>query len=121
MDTETAMPLTPVLLKMLIGALMVLAIQLLASSRHYYLAALAPLFPTFVLFAHYAVGTTRSPADFKASVLFGMLAMLPYFAYLGGVYLSIGRLPLLWGMLLGLALWCASALVLLLCWQRWMG
>ncbi|MDO5091230.1 MAG: GlpM family protein [Cardiobacteriaceae bacterium] len=115
------MPTTSLFLKMLLGALMVLAIQWLASSRHYYLAVLAPLFPTFVLFAHYAVGTTRSPADFKASVLFGMLAMLPYFAYLGGVYVSIGRLPLVWGMLLGLALWSASALLLVAGWQRWMG
>lgn len=110
----------PVFSKMLIGALMVLAIQLLAASRHYYLAALAPLFPTFVLFAHYAVGTTRSAQDFKASVLFGMLAMLPYLAYLLAVYFSIGRVSLLWGMLLGLLAWLASAVALVLCWQRWL-
>ena len=112
--------MTPsLLIKMLIGALMVLAIQLLASSRHYYLAALAPHFPTFVLFSHYIVGSSRSPADFKATVLFGIFAMIPYFVYLLSVYLSIGRLPLLWGILLGLLAWSASALLLILLWQRW--
>ena len=110
---------TVLLAKMLIGALMVLIIQWLASSRHYYLAALAPLFPTFVLFTHYIVGSTRSSADFRATVLFGMFAMIPYFCYLLAVYLSIGRLPLPAAMLLGLLVWGASAFALILLWPRW--
>jgi len=42
---------------------MVLAIQLFAQTRFFYLAALAPLFPTFTLISHFIVGTERSPAD----------------------------------------------------------
>ena len=104
---------------MLIGALMVLIIQLLAASRHYYLAALAPLFPTFILISHYILGTTRASHELRSAVLFGMFAMIPYFIYLLTVFISINRLPLAVGMTLGLLLWCIAAIILVLAWQRW--
>ncbi|WP_016683908.1 GlpM family protein, partial [Yersinia pestis] len=45
------------LLKVLIGTGMVLMIALLSKTRHYYIAGLIPLFPTFALITHYIVGT----------------------------------------------------------------
>nr|WP_115218942.1 GlpM family protein [Suttonella indologenes] len=49
-------------IKAAIGAISVIIIQLLAQSRHYYLAALVPLFPTFALISHYILGNSRAPA-----------------------------------------------------------
>jgi hypothetical protein len=66
------------LIKALIGALMVLLIGVLSRTRNYYVAGLLPLFPTFALMAHYIVGSTRSTADLKATILFGMWAVVPY-------------------------------------------
>ncbi|MGP4970818.1 GlpM family protein [Psychrobacter aquimaris] len=40
---------------MLIGALIVFIIQLVAQTRFFYLAALAPLFLTFTLISHFIV------------------------------------------------------------------
>ena len=61
-------------LKMLIGALMVLLIQLFAQTGFFYLAALAPLFPTFTLISHFIVGTERSPADLRVALIFSVRA-----------------------------------------------
>ncbi|MDU6411865.1 MAG: GlpM family protein, partial [Yersiniaceae bacterium] len=47
-------------LKAAIGALVVVLIGLLSKSKHYYIAGLVPLFPTFALIAHYIVGSERS-------------------------------------------------------------
>lgn len=104
--------------KMLIGALMVLAIQLLAASRHYHLAALAPLFPAFALISHYILGSARSPVELKSAVLFGIFALIPYLLYLLTVFLCINRLSLIASMAAGLGAWCAGAVALILLWQR---
>ena len=80
------------LVKALIGALMVLLIGVLSRTRNYYIAGLLPLFPTFALMAHYIVGSERSIADLKATIVFGMWAVLPYLAYLASLLLA-GRSP----------------------------
>ena len=43
-------------IKALIGAGVVVLIQLLTRSQNYYIAGLVPLFPTFALISHYMVG-----------------------------------------------------------------
>ena len=47
-------------LKSLLGALAVLIIALLSKSRSFYIAGLAPMFPTFALIAHWMVASERS-------------------------------------------------------------
>lgn len=76
-------------LKMFIGALMVLAIQLLAQTRFFYLAALAPLFPTFSLISHFIVGTERSHADLKVALIFSILGVIPHLVYTLVVFVGI--------------------------------
>lgn len=105
-------------LKAAIGALSVILIQLLAQSRWYYLAALVPLFPTFALISHYILGTSRSPAEFKQAVLFGIFALLPYLGYLLSVYLSIERLGLWKSLGVGVLIWTLLAFALVMVWQR---
>jgi uncharacterized membrane protein (GlpM family) len=106
------------LVKALIGALMVLLIGVLSRTRNYYIAGLLPLFPTFALMAHYIVGSERSIADLKATIVFGMWAVLPYLAYLASLYWLVDRLRLVPALLAALLVWCVVAGGAVLLWQR---
>jgi membrane protein GlpM len=106
------------IVKALIGALMVLLIGLLARTRNYYIAGLLPLFPTFALMAHYIVGSERSLTDLKATIVFGMWAVLPYLAYLMALYWLVDRLRLVPALVGALAIWCVVAAAAVMLWQR---
>ena len=73
--------------KCILGGLAVLVIALLSKSRNFAIAGQIPLFPTFALIAHYAVGSERSAEDLRATALFGLWSLLPYALYLAVVYL----------------------------------
>ena len=60
------------LVRALIGALTVVLIVILSKSKNYFVAGLVPLFPTFALITHYIVGTERSTADLRETVLLGV-------------------------------------------------
>ncbi|WP_227687547.1 GlpM family protein [Psychrobacter immobilis] len=104
-------------LKMLIGALMVLLIQLFAQTKFFYLAALAPLFPTFTLISHFIVGTERSAADLRVALIFSMLGVIPHLIYTFVVFFSIGYMSLYKALLLGVVAWMIAAAILVLTWQ----
>ena len=57
-----------IFLKALIGAAVVVVIQLLTRSRNYYIAGLAPLFPTLALISHYLVGSQRTTTELKTTI-----------------------------------------------------
>ncbi|HEU0053437.1 MAG TPA: GlpM family protein [Longimicrobium sp.] len=105
------------LLKALLGAVVVLVIAALSKSRNYYIAGLVPLFPTFSLIAHYIVGTTRPPADLRATILFGMWSLVPYFTYLLVLYLLMDRMRLGPALVFASLAWIAVAAVLVLAWR----
>ena len=106
------------LLRSLAGALMVALIDLLAGSRYFLLAGLAPLFPTFSLFAHYLVGVERGVEDLREVVRFGWWAMIPYALYLGVLYCLAGRTRL-WGALGGaVTAWAVASYVLVTLWKH---
>ena len=106
------------LAKTLIGALMMLLIALLARTRNYYIAGLLPLFPTFALMAHYIVGSERGTTDLKATIVFGMWAVVPYLAYLASLYWLVDRLRLVPALLVALLVWSVAAAGAVLLWQR---
>ncbi|GGA30928.1 GlpM family protein [Dyella nitratireducens] len=106
------------LAKALIGALMVLLIGLLSRTRNYYIAGLLPLFPTFALMAHYIVGSERGIGDLKATILFGMWAVVPYLAYLASLYWLVDRFRLVPALLMALLVWTVTAAGAVLLWQR---
>lgn len=105
-------------LKMLIGALMVLVIQLFTKTRFFYLAALAPLFPTFTLISHFIIGTQRSAADFKVALIFSMLGVIPHLIYTVVVFFSFSHIGLFKALLLGVVAWIIAAVILILVWQQ---
>jgi membrane protein GlpM len=106
------------ILKALIGAIVVVIIDLLARTKNFYIAGLVPLFPTFALITHYIVGTQRPVADLRQVVVFGFCAIIPYSIYLLAIYVLAGRMKLF--TLLGSAtlLWLLAAIVLIALWQR---
>jgi len=104
--------------KGLIGAAVVVLITLLAKTKYYFLAGLIPLFPIFALMAHYIVGKINNSAEFKNVVLFGMLSLIPYFAYLLTVFLLHSRTSLIPALFSGVVVWFVVAAPLVYFWQR---
>ena len=107
------------LLKSLLGALAVLLIAWASKSRHFYIAGLVPLFPTFALIAHAMVGSERGAAALRETALFGLCALLPYAVYLLLVFWLSLRLGLGATLAAATLAWILSAGALLLGWQHW--
>jgi len=105
-------------LKAFAGAAVVVVIQLLARSKHVYLAGLVPLFPTFALVAHYFVGTQRGTHDLKQTIRFGMWSLLPYWIYLAVLYVLVDRWPLPLALGTAVGVWFIAALALMFIWNR---
>ncbi|OFS71497.1 hypothetical protein HMPREF3173_17650 [Pseudomonas sp. HMSC08G10] len=106
------------ILKASLGAAVVVLLAILSKTRNYYIAGLVPLFPTFALIAHYIVGKGRSLADLKATILFGMWSIIPYFVYLATLYVLVDRLRLEASLALATVAWLAAATVLVTLWVR---
>lgn len=64
-------------------------IAFLARSQLYILAGLAPLFPTFGLFAHILSFKNGGVTQLKDVALFGIWSMIPYLFYVGSIYLAV--------------------------------
>ena len=105
-------------LKALLGGGVVVIMAALAKTRNYYIAGLVPLFPTFALIAHYIIGRGRSVEDLKATILFGMWSIIPYFLYLATLYLLVDRLRLEASLALAVLAWLVAAFALVTVWTR---
>lgn len=109
------------LIKAAVGALVVVLIGILARTRHYYIAGLIPLFPTFALIAHYIVASERGIEALRATLIFGMWAVLPYLAYLISLWYFVALMRLPWALLAAVCCWCVAAWLLITLWSRWQG
>ena len=105
------------LLKALLGAGIIIVIQILAQTKNYYVAGLVPLFPTFTLMSHYIVGTQRTADEFKATIRFGIFAMLPYFVYMLTLYFLAERVKLVPALIVATICWTITATILIVVWQ----
>ncbi|MBW7984877.1 GlpM family protein [Enterobacillus tribolii] len=108
-------------LKAILGALVVVLIGVLSKTRNYYIAGLIPLFPTFALIAHYIVGSERGTEALRATIIFGMWAIIPYFIYLASLLVLISWVRLPWALTGAVVCWVAAAWLLILFWNRWHG
>jgi len=107
-----------ILIKALAGAVIVVIIQLLARTKHTYLAGLVPLFPTFALVAHYLVGTQRGSAELKQTIRFGMWSLIPYFVYLIVLYWMVDRSRLGISLFVAALCWLVVAALLVFLWNH---
>ncbi|MFK5880970.1 MAG: GlpM family protein [Sulfurospirillum sp.] len=105
------------LIKSLLGAITVVIIDFMAKTKNFYIAGLAPLFPTFAIIAHYIVGKEHNTSDLQKTVLFGICALIPYFIYLLSVYLLCTKLSLIHTIIVSTVAWILTAIVLLLLWK----
>lgn len=105
-------------LKGLIGGVIVVLISLISKTKHFYLAAFLPLFPTFTIFAHYFIGTNKSPTDLKEACIFGIASCFTLIAYILSVYYFADKLPIIKNILASLVVWLLSSGLLLLAWNK---
>lgn len=105
-------------LKMLIGAIAVLIIQIFAQSRWYYVAALAPLFPTFTLITHFLVASQRTPAEFRVALVFSMLGVIPHLLYTLVVFYTYAHVGVYKSLAFGVIAWLVGAVALVIGWQQ---
>ena len=106
------------LIKGLLCALVVVLIGVLAKTKNYALAGLIPLFPTFALIAHYIVASERGIEALRATIVFGMWSIIPYFVYLAALYVLVDRLRLEASLALAAVAWLMAATVLVSVWVR---
>lgn len=109
------------LIKALIGAFVVVLIAVLSKSRHYYIAGLVPLFPTFALIAHYIVGSERSIEALRTTIIFSLWAVIPYLVYLISLYVMINYVKLLSALATAVICWIIVAWLLIQLWNRFHG
>jgi len=94
----------------LIGAVVAVLIAFISRTNFYFLSGLAPLFPTFALFAHIVAFKIGGDDQVKAVIFFGFLSMIAYLVYLGSLYFLInGGLKFIYSVTLALAFWSISA------------
>ena len=103
--------------KALIGVAIVLLIEVLTKSKYYFIAGMIPLFPAFALLSHYTIGTQRSVADLKDTVLFSILSLLPYFIFLAMMYFFAGKISLQVSLVGAVFCWGLVAGVLIYVWR----
>ncbi|EUB86440.1 GlpM family protein [Pseudomonas sp. GM30] len=106
------------ILKAALGAAVVVILAALSKTKNYYIAGLVPLFPTFALIAHYIVGNSRSIDDLKATIVFGMWSIIPYFIYLATLYVMVDRMRLEASLAVAVVAWLIAASVLVSVWVR---
>ncbi|ATN00187.1 hypothetical protein CRN77_10820 [Proteus vulgaris] len=109
------------LVKALIGAFVVILIAVLSKSRHYYIAGLVPLFPTFALIAHYIVGSERSIEALRTTIIFSLWAVIPYMIYLVSLYVMINYVKLFTALATAVICWVIAAWLLIQLWNKFHG
>jgi len=107
------------LIKAAIGAGIVLLMAFISKSKNYYIAGLVPLFPTFALIAHYIVFSDNSSFELKQTALFGMLSLIPYLAYLMGVYFLADKIEFYQTIMLSVAFWTVCAFGIFVFWNKY--
>lgn len=91
--------------------------SIIGANSIFYLAALAPLFPTFSLISHFIVGTERSHADLKVALIFSILGVIPHLVYTLVVFVGISYVSLYKALMLGVVAWIIAAAILVMTWQ----
>ncbi len=103
--------------KGLLGAIVSIGIHIAAKSRFFFIAGLLPLFPAFALIAHWSVGQERGLSDLRVCIIFTMLSLIPYAAYLISMLVCIERYSLGRSLMLSSIIWLVFAAALIIAWQ----
>lgn len=103
-------------LKAVLGFVIVLLVQLFARSKHYYVAALVPLFPSLGIFSYYFVGNEQGPQKLQETILFGMVSLLTYFSFLLALLIGVRHFRVGTSLIVASAAWFAVAAAQIKAW-----
>ncbi len=94
-------------------------ISILSRTHYFLLSGLLPFFPTFVLIAHMSLYDTGDIEKAKSTSLFMIFAMIPILGYNFVIYKLIDRIPFIWCIVLGLAVWFILAYIVYMAWLKY--
>jgi len=103
-------------LKGCVGAAVTIAIALVSRTKFYFLAGLLPLFPVFAVIAHFIAVGEVGVQGLRQVALFGIWSLVPYFAYLVGIYFLSEKFAFKYALLMSLLLWCVSSVLIIFLW-----
>lgn len=107
------------LIKGLLGALVAILLHFATgSSKHYFLAGMIPLFPTFALFAHVMFASSGEPQKMQTSAVLGLLSLIPYGIYLLITWKATPKLGSWLAITLGLCCWASLAALIAYLWIK---
>ena len=109
------------LLKSFIGFIIVFIIQLLSKSKFYVLSALLPLFPSLAIFSYYFVGKQNDITKLHETIIFGMISLITYFAFLLSLYIFSRNFKILAALFLAVGVWFVFAIGQTLLWNYFKG
>ena len=106
-----------IIIKSFIGFVVVFIIQLLAKSKYYVLSALVPLFPSMAIFSYYFVGEQGDVSKLRETIIFGMVSLITYFAFLFSLLIFAKHYKLVTAILLASVVWFVFAISQTLLWN----
>lgn len=105
-------------IKAALGALVVLLIGVLAKTKNYYIAGLIPLFRPLRSSRIILLPANRGIEALRATIIFSMWSIIPYFVYLASLWYFTGMMRLPAAFVGSVACWGISAWVLIICWIK---
>jgi uncharacterized membrane protein (GlpM family) len=106
-----------IIIKSFIGFVVVFIIQLLAKSKYYVLSALVPLFPSMAIFSYYFVGEQGDAEKLQETIIFGMVSLVTYFAFLLSLLIFSKYYKLVTAIALASVVWFIFAIGQTLLWN----
>lgn len=100
------------------GACVAIIISILARSNLYILAGLAPLFPTFGLFAHILAYKAGGVTQLREVALFGAYSIIPYITYIAIIYLLADKVRFELLIASAILLWAITAAIIYFAWNK---
>lgn len=106
-----------ILIKSFIGFFLVLIIQVISKSKNYYMAAMAPLFPSIAIFSYYFVRVNKGIESLKLTIIFGILSLLAYFFFLLSLYFFISKFKIVLSLFFSSIIWFIVAFIIIIFWN----
>ncbi len=104
------------IIKGVIGAIITMLISSVAQTRFFYISALFPLFPTFIILSHVMTYKEFGVLGMRTTALFGLFSLIPCFFYLTSILILSKYISFVASTGIALAVWLSSATLLCLLW-----
>jgi len=83
-----------------------------------FIAALVPLFPLLQIFAHLSAFEEGGQEALQHVIQFGFIALVPYFSYLGSMYILSTRLEIKTAIFASVGIWFVVAGITVFCYYK---